>query len=255
MKLSPPELARIVTGDPHANERLVGLLRQTSMMHLEKLGNYTFWPIFRRFLQWELDQKYTSDQRCTLWDRGALYYELNEDYGSALEFYTRSGNKAKVADLLVKNAGLHPGMGHYLEMEPYYRALPEAEVRKNPALMQAMSMLCALEMDYAGSERWYAALKEYRARAAGADAREARSRLAWLDIGLPQRGVEGLTELFPRVFTLIKNREISLPAFSVTSTLPSLMNGGKDFSPWSKRDTLLYRTLRLRWRPPWAKTE
>ena len=240
-----PELARIVTGDPHANERLAGLLRQTSMMHLEKLGNYTFWPIFRRFLQWELDQKYTSDQRCTLWDRGALYYELNEDYGSALEFYTQSGNKAKVADLLVKNAGLHPGMGHYLEMEPYYRALPEAEVRENPALMQAMSMLCALEMDYAGSERWYAALKEYRARAAGADAREARSRLAWLDIGLPQRGVEGLTELFPRVFTLIKNREISLPAFSVTSTLPSLMNGGKDFSPWSKRDTLLYRTLRL----------
>ena len=240
-----PELARIVTGDPHANERLAGLLRQTSMMHLEKLGNYTFWPIFRRFLQWELDQKYTSDQRCTLCDRGALYYELNEDYGSALEFYTRSGNKAKVADLLVKNAGLHPGMGHYLEMEPYYRALPEAEVRKNPALMQAMSMLCAMEMDFAGSERWYAALEEYRARAAGADAREARSRLAWLDIGLPQREVEGLTELFPRVFTLIKNREISLPAFSVTSTLPSLMNGGKDFSPWSKRDTLLYRTLRL----------
>lgn len=90
-----PELARIVTGDPHANERLVGLLRQTSMMHLEKLGNYTFWPIFRRFLQWELDQKYTEDQRCTLWDRGALYYELNEDYGSALKFYTQSGTRPR----------------------------------------------------------------------------------------------------------------------------------------------------------------
>ena len=64
-------------------------------------------------------------------------------------------------------------------------------------------------------------------------------------LACPSGGVEGLTELFPRVFTLIKNREISLPAFSVTSTLPSLMNGGKDFSPWSKRDTLLYRTLRL----------
>ena len=23
------------------------------------------------------------------------------------------------------------------------------------------------------------------------------------------------------------------------------MNGGKDFSPWSKRDTLLYKTIRL----------
>ena len=120
------------------------------MMHLEKLGNYTFWPIFRRFLQWELDQKLHQRPALHPLDRGALYYELNEDYGSALELYTQSGNKAKVADLLVKNAGLHPGMGHYLEMEPYYRALPEAEVRKNPALMQAMSMLCAMEMDFAG---------------------------------------------------------------------------------------------------------
>ena len=105
-----PELARIVTGDPHANERLVGLLRQTSMMHLE---SWAITPLAHlpRFLQWELDQKYTSDQRCTLCDRGALYYELNEDYGSALKFYTRSGNKAKVADLLVKNAASTPGWG------------------------------------------------------------------------------------------------------------------------------------------------
>ena len=33
--------------------------------------------------------------------------------------------------------------------------------------------------------------------------------------------------------------------FSVTSTLPSLMNGGKDFSLWSRKDDLLYKTLRL----------
>ena len=32
---------------------------------------------------------------------------------------------------------------------------------------------------------------------------------------------------------------------SVTSALPSIMNGGKDFSEWSKKDDLLYKTLRL----------
>ena len=35
-----------------------------------------------------------------------------------------------------------------------------------------------------------------------------------------------------------------LPAFSVTSALPSIMNGGKDFSEWSRRDDFLYQTLR-----------
>ena len=32
------------------------------------------------------------------------------------------------------------------------------------------------------------------------------------------------------------NKEIRLPEFSVTSNLPSQMNGGKDFCEWSKKD-------------------
>ena len=57
--------------------------------------------------------------------------------------------------------------------------------------------------------------------------------------------MEGLTETIPAVVRLMTNKEISLPPFSVTSTLPSIMNGGKDFSPWSKKDDLLYNTIRL----------
>ena len=38
---------------------------------------------------------------------------------------------------------------------------------------------------------------------------------------------------------------MTLPAFSVTSALPSIMNGGKDFSEWSRRDDLLYQTIRV----------
>ena len=107
-------------------------------------------------------------------------------------------------------------------------------------------MLCALAMDYEGSERWYHELQEFGKRCGRNDAagKQARSRLAWLDISLPQRGVEGLTETIPAVFRLMTNKEVSLPSFSVTSALPSVMNGGKDFSVWSKRDDLLYQTLR-----------
>ena len=41
-------------------------------------------------------------------------------------------------------------MGHYAEMEQYYRALPGAEILASPSLMQGMSMLCALSADYDG---------------------------------------------------------------------------------------------------------
>ena len=239
------DLARLVTGDNHAGERLGAVLRSSSMLQQDKLGCYRFWPIFRDFLLWELDHHTGETQRRSLYDRAGLHYELAEEYGQALDCYARSDNTEKISELLTKNAEMHPGMGHYLEMERYYQALPEEEVLQSPALMQGMSMLCALRMDFAGSERWYAALRDHAARDGTDQAREAKGRLAWLDIALPQRSVEDTAERIPKVFALLGARQIRLPPFSVTSTLPSLMNGGKDFSPWSRRDTLLYATLRV----------
>ena len=241
------EMARMVSGDPHAGERLDWLLRYTTMLRYDDCQRFRFWSGFRAFLRWEMEREYTEEKRKALFSRGGLYYELKEDYAHALECYTSGGDHSKVSELLVRNAELHPGMGHYAEMEKYYRSLPEAEILASPSLMQGMSMLCALAMDYEGSERWYGELQAFAERCGRQDAagKQARSRLAWLDISLPQRGVSGLTETIPAVFRLLMNKEVTLPSFSVTSALPSIMNGGKDFSPWSKKDDLLYKTLRL----------
>ena len=241
------ELARMVSGDNNAAALLDTLWRSTILLQSRDMRSYRFWPQFRQFLLWELDLKYTMEKQRALFIRGGLYYELKEDFSSALDCYTRGGDHAKVSELLIRNAELHPGMGHYAEMEKYYRSLPEAEILASPSLMQGMSMLCALAMDYEGSERWYGELQAFAERCGRQDAagKQARSRLAWLDISLPQRGVNGLTETIPAVFRLLTNKEVALPSFSVTSALPSIMNGGKDFSAWSKKDDLLYKTLRL----------
>lgn len=241
------EMARMVSGDPHAGERLDWLLRYTTMLRYDDCQRFHFWSGFRAFLLWEMEREYTEEKRRALLSRGGLYYELKEDFSSALDCYTRGGDHAKVSELLIRNAELHPGMGHYAEMEQYYRALPEAEILASPSLMQGMSMLCALSADYDGSEHWYGCLKRFVERCGKEDAtgRQARGRLAWLDISLPQRGVKRLTDTIPAVFQLLTNKELSLPSFSVTSALPSIMNGGKDFSPWSKKDDLLYHTMRI----------
>ena len=241
------ELARMVSGDNNAAALLDTLWRSTTLLQSRDMRSYRFWPQFRQFLLWELDLEYTMEKQRALFIRGGLYYELKEDFSSALDCYTRGGDHAKVSELLIRNAELHPGMGHYAEMEQYYRALPEAEILASPSLMQGMSMLCALSADYDGSERWYGRLKQFVERCGKEDAagRQARGRLAWLDISLPQRGVKRLTDTIPAVFQLLTNKELSLPSFSVTSALPSIMNGGKDFSPWSKKDDLLYRTMRI----------
>lgn len=239
------ELVRIVSGDSRAGERLALLRRKTSML-LCQGEEYRFWSAFRKFLLWKLECEYTDEQRRSLYNRGALYYELHQDFGRALALYQRGGERRKVTELLRRSAELHPGMGHYEELAAYYDTLSDEEVAASPSLMQAASMLRALRGDYEGSQRWYGALADFARRQHGGDAarREARGRLAWLDISLPQRGVTALSEMIPAAFRLIVNREIQLPPFSVTSALPSIMNGGKDFSDWSRRDDLLYATVR-----------
>ncbi len=242
-----PELARVVSGDPHAGELLEWLLSRTSMLRYDDMQHFHFWPQFHIFLLWEMEREYAPEKRNAIFSRGGLYYELKEDYAHALDCYTKGGDHSKVSELLIRNAELHPGMGHYAEMEQYYRALPEDEILASPSLMQGMSMLCALAADYKGSERWYQELQKFSEQRGKQDAagKQARSRLAWLDIALPQRSAEMLTDMFPAVFRLLCSKDVSLPPFSVTSTLPSIMNGGKDFSAWSKRDDLLYQTLRI----------
>ena len=242
-----PELARVVSGDPHAGELLEWLLSRTSMLRYDDMQHFHFWPQFRIFLLWEMEREYAPEKRNAIFSRGGLYYELKEDYAHALDCYTKGGDHSKVSELLIRNTELHPGMGHYAEMEQYYRALPEGEILASPSLMQGMSMLCALAADYKGSERWYQELRKFSEQRGKQDAagKQARSRLAWLDIALPQRSAEMLTDTFPAVFRLLCSKDVSLPPFSVTSTLPSIMNGGKDFSAWSKKDDLLYQTLRI----------
>lgn len=155
------EMARMVSGDPRAGERLDWLLRYTTMLRYDDCQRFHFWSGFRAFLLWEMEREYTEEKRKALISRGGLYYELKEDYAHALECYTSGGDHSKVSELLVRNAELHPGMGHYAEMEKYYRSLPEAEILASPSLMQGMSMLCALVMDYEGSERWYGELQKF----------------------------------------------------------------------------------------------
>ena len=132
--------------------------------------------------------------------RRELYYELREEYKLALECYSKSGSSDKVMELLMRNAELHPGTGHYDEMEPYYRQLPEREILGSPALIQAMSMLCAISMDYEGSERWYKALSDFASSRRKADmaAKEARSRLAWLVSALREQAISYPDFMKPR---------------------------------------------------------
>jgi LuxR family maltose regulon positive regulatory protein len=240
------ELAKMVSGDSRAGELLGIIQRDTTMLLFDGLDTYRFWPVFREFLIWELHQKLTDAEQRSLYSRAALYFELHDELDRALEYYSLAGEQGKVSALLIKNAELHPGHGYYQELQNYYFALPTEEIVKSPSLMCGMSMLAAMCLDFDDSERWYSELQGFAARLKKTDSeyKNVQGRLAYLDIALPQRGSKGLIEVIGSVFRVMTDKQLKMPSFSVTSTLPSVMNGGKDFCEWSKKDDLLYATMR-----------
>ena len=240
------ELAQMISGDSHINELISIVRHDTTMLLNADAQKYRFWSFFQQFLMWELRQVYTPQKQAAVYSRAGLYYELHEDYEHALECYSRCKDHRRVSEMLIRNAEQHPGVGHYYEMEKYYYAIPKEEILRSPSLMCGMSMLTSLCMDYEASEMWYSALQEYAAPLKKTDTayKEVRGKLAYLDISLPQRSSKGIAENIDNYFKILTDKSLQTPTFSVTSMLPSLMNGGKDFCSWSKHDELLYKTIR-----------
>jgi LuxR family maltose regulon positive regulatory protein len=240
------ELVRMVSGEERAGEMLTALQRDTTMLTFDGLDGYRFRPIFREYLFSKYRQSTTQAEQTGIFSRAALCYELSGKLDKALDCYAKAGEADRVSALLVKNAELHPGVGRYQELQDYYFALPREQILRSPTLMCGMSMLTAMTMDYEASEQWYLELSDYLSRLKRGDPerREAQGKLAYLDIALPQRGSEGLIAVINNVFRVMLDKKLKVPAFSVTSTLPSIMNGGKDFCEWSKRDDVLYATMR-----------
>lgn len=229
------ELAEVITGNP----RISALLEKT-----KETGNFLFQEGDVYFLrpqcltalrnygakiyghEWIKEYQYNA----------GLYYEMHDRLAEALEMYKLGGNKKKIRDLLLRNARENPETGFYFELREYYMRLTEQEVEGEPELMAALSMLYSLMMQPEESEYWYHKLESYAETVKGVSRRNAETRLAYLKIALPHRGIKGLTHILVNMAKIITSHDLTLPEFSLTSNLPSVMNGGKDFSEWSKHD-------------------
>ena len=106
----------------------------------------------------------------------------------------------------------------------------------SPDLMAALSMVCSVRLDAAGSERWYQALVRYAEQAEGDAKKRAMENQIYLDIELPHRGSSKMVEILQRSAKTAEQEHLYLGNLRVTDGIPSLLNGGKDFCEWSKRD-------------------
>ena len=200
-------------------------------------------PVMLRALRHQAERRYGSERIKEYAHNAGLYYETHGKIIQALTMYEKSGSDDRIRELLVRNARSNPGNGHYFELRKYYLRLTPEEIEGSVILMAGISMLYSLLMQVDESEKWYERLKAYAETAKGGERREALSRIAYLDIALPHRGSLNLLDCIKRLPAMLLDQGIGLPEFSVTSNLPSTMNGGKDFCHWSPRDRELATTI------------
>lgn len=235
-------LAELITANRLASV-MVQKAMETGNFLFENDGMYRLRPVLLHALRKKAQQSLGEEQIKNCRKSAGVWYEMDGQISQALEMYEQSGSQGQIRELLIRNARVNPGAGHYYELRRYYLGMDEEEAAKSPVLMAGLSMLHSMLMDPKKSEYWYEKLSEFAKTAQGGAKREAKSRLCYLDIGLPHRGSRDVLKIMLRAPAMLLDQGISLPEFSVTSNIPSTMNGGKDFCKWSRSDRALARTV------------
>ena len=236
------ELAEMISGNLHV-AALLEQAGEAGNFITQEDGTYRLRPVLIDALRNRALKLYGRERVKDFKYNAALYYEMHDEVVPALRLFEECGKTERIKNLLIRNARMNPGNGHYYELRRYYFNMDEREIEDSPVLMAGMSMLHSMLMDDEKSEYWYEKLKAFATNAKGGVRREALSRLAYLDIGLPHRGSRDVLEIIKNIPALLFDKGNRLPEFSVTSNLPSTMNGGKDFCHWSPDDTKLAKTV------------
>lgn len=236
------EMAEMITGSPYVASALEQAAEAGNFL-FQKNGVYRLRPTLNHALQSLAAKVYGLERVKDFKYNAALYYEMHDEIIPALRLFEECGKGDHIKSLLIRNARRNPGNGHYYELRRYYFNLEEQEIETSPVLMAGMSMLYSMLMDEEKSEYWYEKLTAFAKKAKGGTLREAQSRLVYLDIALPHRGSRNILDIMKNIPAMLLDNGIGFPEFSVTSNMPSTMNGGKDFCHWSPSDTLLAKTV------------
>lgn len=236
------ELAKIITGYDKVEEFITQAQEIGNFLITENECYKIREPLYSCLNNIAYKKLKKSDIDEKLYNVG-LYYENNGKDTKAMDLYAKCNKSDRIMELLIRNSKKNPGAGYYYEMRKYYLMLNENEAQKRLELMSALSMLYSLLFNVEQSEYWYECIKSKLSTAKGNDKKQIKSTLVYLDIALPHRGSNNILDIILNGYKLMMSKDITLPEFSVTSNMPSAMNGGKDFCDWSLKDKMIAKTF------------
>ena len=225
-------LAEMITGNCRALELLERAAETGNFLSCRD-GIYRLRPELLRALRRRAAREYDPAQRADHAYNAGLFYEMQGQIVPALDMFERCGKKERIRGLLIRNARLNPGNGHYFELRRYYLQMEEKELEDSPVLMAGMSMLYSLLMQEKESEYWYGKLEKNGSGSiipAGAytvsySSNIDKGKATVTATGIPEKGCSSSVQCTFQIGTL--NLETERAAGNIKVTMPADISHAK----------------------------
>ena len=196
------ELARVLTADYRIPIVLDNMLKEGNYLVKCSQTDYRIREPYRGYLVWKYsfrsDIRYDSE----VFGRAAVYYNLQNRPIEALRCLVLSRSQQRLKETVIDIARNEPMQQACLGyLNEYMNKLTAETLHSTPVLMAARSMSYSLYLNPSLSEEWYKLLAEYALKPdiKELDRKEARYRLAFLDLMLPHRGLQDVEARLTRL--------------------------------------------------------
>ena len=242
------DTARAVTEVVNAPALMEDIAARSYILMRENSDVYSFIPFVREALFRELKTQISTNELNALYIRAGNYFGENDHIPQAAQMYLKARDNEKLKTLLIESAAKRPSSSDLSELLEAYDALPRDMVLQHPELIKGKCMAESLRGRPAASEMWYDELKAFIQRSPKGfpERRKAEEAVAYLDIGLAQRGTGSILRLLLSTAqkSFLTDSESWSTGFNIAGNSVTLMNGGKDFCRWVPKGYDIYTRFR-----------
>jgi len=236
------EMAEGVLGE-EAKEIIDSIMVISSFFIFTPPDTYEIHRFFLQFLRVK-QMALPKEERVLIYANAGKCYEKRRELNEALRCYKEAGQVEKIAELVIYLSENVDG-DFIKNSEVYLKELPKEMEEKFPKLLGVKTLLFSYQMKVEESNLYLQKLKkkveEEKKKGGRGEALKVYVRTL---VALPHGTSEDVRKKLIFLSKYILRYGICIENIIPTGNMPSVINGGLDFSKWSKNDKILYPVMK-----------
>ncbi|MDD2958647.1 MAG: LuxR C-terminal-related transcriptional regulator [Lachnospiraceae bacterium] len=221
------EMAELLLGETQTKELFRQLNMGMSGVSYHQDGTIWTHRFFLRYLRRAFLKRPREEQKLYC-EKAAAFYEEKKEIVQAIRCYCGAGNQKKMTELTIVLAENADSCIFSRDNFQYIDVLPEDAVESSPDLISAKAILVSYRMKMEESEQWKEKLRQYTMK--HPDDKAALRCYLRLRIALPSVRAETLPDKLQDCVDAFGWKNAKVHNVMLTGNLPSVINGGIDFT-------------------------